>query len=327
MTKSTRYFLLGSATVLTVGLCTGLVAYYAGLPTGAFSGTDTHGDLAYVPADATMVAVADVQAVMQSPLRQHLKPSVSSKERGAERLLEETGINIETDIDRVTICALARPDAGPKGGDGFAVIRGRFDDGRLEGLARAKGAQFEEYRGKRLVKTTAREGQGPVLAFVEPGTLLVGSESAVKWAMDQKASGHNVVQNGDMMRLLTGISGDAWAVGRADALKRSGQELPNGLPVQMPAIEWFAASGELSNGLAGSLRAEAKDEEAARNLREVVQGFVAMGRLQSGQHGDMQALMDTVQMGGSGKTVTLGFSVPAALIEKMLSKHEIAAEQ
>ena len=36
MTKRTRYFVFGSVTVLLVGLCTGLVAYYTGMPMGAF---------------------------------------------------------------------------------------------------------------------------------------------------------------------------------------------------------------------------------------------------------------------------------------------------
>ena len=32
MTRRTRYFLFGSIVVLLVGLCTGLVAYYSGVP-------------------------------------------------------------------------------------------------------------------------------------------------------------------------------------------------------------------------------------------------------------------------------------------------------
>ena len=40
MTKRTRYFMFGSVTVLLVGLCTGLVAYYTGMPMGAFGRPD-----------------------------------------------------------------------------------------------------------------------------------------------------------------------------------------------------------------------------------------------------------------------------------------------
>ena len=38
MTRRTRYFLFGSIVVLLVGLCTGLVAYYSGVPWAGSAG-------------------------------------------------------------------------------------------------------------------------------------------------------------------------------------------------------------------------------------------------------------------------------------------------
>jgi hypothetical protein len=73
MTKRTRYFMFGSVTVLLVGLCTGLVAFYTGMPMGAFSRAQGPAELRYVPADATLVAYADVQDVMRSEFRQKLR--------------------------------------------------------------------------------------------------------------------------------------------------------------------------------------------------------------------------------------------------------------
>jgi hypothetical protein len=70
MTKRTRYFVFGSVTVLLVGLCTGLVAYYTGMPMGAFGQSSGLSELRYVPATASVVAYADVRKLMQSELRQ-----------------------------------------------------------------------------------------------------------------------------------------------------------------------------------------------------------------------------------------------------------------
>ena len=61
MTKRTRYFMFGSVTVLLVGLCTGLVAYYTGMPMGAFGQPGGPSELRYVPADAVLVAYANVR--------------------------------------------------------------------------------------------------------------------------------------------------------------------------------------------------------------------------------------------------------------------------
>ena len=37
----------------------------------------------------------------------------------------------------------------------------------------------------------------------------------------------------------------------------------------------------IDGGVTGTLRAEARDDQSAENLRQVVQGFLALGRLQS----------------------------------------------
>src|SRR3970040_3138029 len=97
MTRQSRYFLFGSVAVLLVGLCTGLVAYYAGLPMGAFGQTDTPAELAYVPPDAALVAYADVQEVMHSELRQRIRKAVPDKNDGQAEVERGSGMDIERD--------------------------------------------------------------------------------------------------------------------------------------------------------------------------------------------------------------------------------------
>src|SRR5215204_3268285 len=81
MTKKTRYFLAGSAAVLTAGLGTGLVAYYVG-GFQAVSAAPVANELRYVPADSTVVAYAEVRAMMDSDLRQQLKAAMPIHEKG-----------------------------------------------------------------------------------------------------------------------------------------------------------------------------------------------------------------------------------------------------
>jgi hypothetical protein len=103
MTKRTRYFMFGSVTVLLVGLCTGLVAFYTGMPMGAFGQTEGPSELQYVPADAVLVAYANVQDVMRSELRKKLRSTVEREHdgKGQEEFQKATGIDIEHDIDHV----------------------------------------------------------------------------------------------------------------------------------------------------------------------------------------------------------------------------------
>ena len=235
MTKTTRYFVSGAAAVLVTGLCTGLVAYYGGIPTGAFSSAQGPADLAYLPADAAVVAHANVTEVMGSDLRQKLRavmPNGPDSEGQAE-FRDKTGIDIEHDIEAVTSAVVGGNQVGPHGMGGLIVLRGRFDTGRLEALAREKGGDAEVYNGARIITmperqpaegetdTDARHGNfHGAAAFTEAGVILVGDVAQVKAAIDRKVSGQNLTSNAEMMARIAAVDGDAnaWAVGRFDAI-------------------------------------------------------------------------------------------------------------
>jgi hypothetical protein len=340
MTKKTRYFMAGSAAVLAAGLGTGLVAYY----TGGFqpvSASAVSNELRYVPADATLVAYADVRAIMDSELRARLKEALPMHEKGQQEFQEQTGIDIEHDIDYVVAAvASATPHTPP-----LVVARGRFNDTQLEGLMRQHGGTVEDYKGKRLVSVAAehhldadngvsdgndnaagsRSSQRLVLAFLEPGLIAVGDSTAVRTAIDAQLSAHSITSNNEMMELVTDIgqSNNAWAVGRFDLLA-SHARLPEQIARQIPAVKWFAAAGHVNGGLSGSLRAEARDDQAAENLRDVVRGFLALARMQGQSDPRTSGLVDSLQLTGTGKTVALSFTVPAEVIEMI---HNAAAEK
>ena len=322
MTTRTRYFVIASLLVTGVGLSTGLVAYYVGFSAGAFTRTGGPEELEYVPRDAAFIAFANVQEVMTSELRQKLRHAVPPAENGQQELQNHTGINIETDIDRVVACLYPDP-ANTKGGSGMVLARGRFDETRIESLMREHGAQVQDYNGKRLiVADVPSKGTQFAAAFMEPGLVALGSASVVKMAIDLHQAGNNpqagvqsVTGNDELMNQVRALdSGNAWAVGRFDVLT-SRARLPENVASQLPAITWFSVSTHINGGLRGVLRAETRDDEAGNALRDVVRGFLALGKLQSGSHPEIQAMMQSLELGGTGKTVALSFDVPAAVFD------------
>ncbi len=314
MTKQTRYFMAGSAAVLAAGLCTGLVAYYTG-GFQALSASTGPTELSYVPADASVVAYADVRSIMDSELRQRLK-AVMPSERGQEEFQRETGINIETDVDYIVASiSPAAPNVHPSP---LVVVRGRFDPIRLEGIAREHGGTFEEYRGKRMV---AGPRNHHAVAFLEPGLVAVGGAMTVKRAIDANMSAQSITSNNEMMTLVSDIVrlNNAWAVGRFDLIA-SQAKLPEQIARQIPPVKWFAAAGHINGGVSALLRAEANDDQAAENLRDVVRGFLALGRLQSQGDPRIAAIANSMQLEGTGRTVQLSFAVPAEVIELVLPR-------
>jgi hypothetical protein len=319
MTKGTRYFIAAASLIMVAVLGTGLVAYFnGGLPLAAFrNGPD---DLAYVPSDASMVAYANVRDIMNSEFRQKLRETVPTGE-ARDQFLGETGIDIERDVTSVLV-ATATP-AGATGAvdmktahdNSVALVRGVFSTPQIEASAMQHGATVGEYNGKRMI--TMGETGKMAVAFLEPSLLAVGDAASVRRAIDAK-DGVNITANAEMMRLVGELDGNnnAWAVGRVDDLQKVAN-LPEQIKAQIPAVQWFAITGHVNGGLSGTIRLEARDDQAAENLRDVVRGAMALARLQMGHDQNIDTVINSLQMTGTGKTVAFSFAVPSTVVDSL----------
>ena len=63
------------------------------------------------------------------------------------------------------------------------------------------------------------------------------------------------------------------------------------------------------------MKAETNDEAAAQNLRDVIRGFLALAKMQASSKPALQAMVDSLQLTGDGKTVSLAFSVPSDVLD------------
>jgi hypothetical protein len=324
MTKKTRYFVLASVAVLGVGLTTGLVASYMGLPIQVFSQAAGPDELQYVPADASLVAYANVREVMSSQFRQRFRElEPNSKER--DEFQQKTGLDIEHDIDSVVAAVMNGAELDNAHHGMLVLARGRFQQAQLETLALEHGGRVDEYQGIRLLRTPQRsrdttapgETDDMAMGFVEADVLALGSYAAVRRAIDAHREGRNVTSNTELMRQVGELEGNnAWAVGRFDAIAREAK-LPSEVQAQIPALTWFTAAGHINGGVSGILKAEARDDEAAQNVRDMVRGFLALARLQSGGNAGVKAMVDSLQLSGEGRTVSVAFSVPTEVFEAL----------
>jgi hypothetical protein len=198
---------------------------------------------------------------------------------------------------------------------------------------REHGAQVEDYNCSRLiVADTHRDGAVDdrirrmpasfALSFIEPGLAAFGSTDLIKSAVDLHRSGsssqagpQSVTLNDELMKRVRAMDdGNAWVVGRFDAL--SGRaHLPENVASRIPAITWFSVKGHINGGIRGVITADARDAEAANNLRDVVRGFLALAKMQTGGRPELQTLMQSLEVGGSDQTVSLAFTVPSEVFD------------
>ena len=315
MKVGTRYVVLGGLAILAVGLVVGGVAFLrGGLP--AFGGAQsTPDELRYVPADASLLAYANVGDVMGSTFRDSIRALQPGLD-GQQEFRERTGIDIENDIDSVVASLAGDGDSL----SGLVLLTGRFDAGRLEQLAQQEGSQVEEYAGHRLFTRTI-EDRELSMSFVEPGVLALGSPGMLHRAVDQASEGTlaDVTTNDQLMGLMTYVreTDTAWAVAQfagSDMLRL----LPDEVVSQMPPVSAMAFGGRFDRGVSATLTVEASDEQSSQDLQAVVQGFVAFARLQVRSRPDLQGLLDSVQLLRIGNMVTLTFEVPPEVLQQAI---------
>ena len=312
MKANTRYILLAGAGVLVVGLIAGGIAYLQGEFQALAVAHSAPAELQYVPTNATLVAYANVREVMVSSFRDHLR-EVNPDFDGQRQFHEETGIDLESDIDSVVAAMV------PNGGEssGLVLLNGRFDPERLESLARQHGGHVEEYAGRRLF-THVRDDDELSMSFVEAGVLALGSTVMVRGAIEMSAGAgaDNVTTNARLMGLVSQVRGgnNAWAVAEFEGMDARSY-VPEELLSQVPPIAAMAVSGRVNGRLSATLTIETRDEQSGQDLLAVIQGLVALARLQVGSRPDLRGALDSVQLVRAGHSVTLGVDLPPEILD------------
>jgi hypothetical protein len=321
MNQRTRYFLIGSAFVVLIGLCTGIVAYYGG---DLVAGRAATPEFSYLPPDTTGVAYVDVQEVMKSGFAQKLRQFLPTGE-DKDRLAAELGVDLERDIDSVVA---SMSGGGPQ--SGIVVLRGRFDAAKIEAAAVQHGGSVSEYHGKKLlVNAHVDPAQGAVAgsdaglatagaAFLDKDLLALGQVAALHRAIDTGVSNQDITDNPELMKFVNEArqSGNVWAVGRLDSVMPA-EAMPDQLRAQLPKIQWFAVTADVDQALTGSIRAQATDVAAGDELRKVVNGALAAAKLFTGSNPAMTSTLNSMQVTGQGADVRLSFTLTAETFEQM----------
>lgn len=333
MTKNSRYFLVAAATVLILGVGGGLIAYFAyqraaGLPSGVPA------EIRYVPADAALVAYVNVRAVMSSDLRRALVPTMESGSRKGHQMMNDfAGIDLEKQVEHVlAYVEPSKPEPAsdapqsPGGGQrrptpqGIFLVRGNFEQARVEQFIKDHGGTIEDYRGHHI-SIRQKDSEEMAVGFVRPDLIAVGQAALVRRALDRSVAAGNaagqdtdLTSNVEVMDLIRDAAGrTAWVVGYFDAVK-AGMKLPGAVSGQVPPVRLVSATADINGGLKGAIKAQMADQPAAEQLREVVRGFIALARLQSGGKPEFDRVMKSVQLSGTGRTVEITFAVSPDMI-------------
>ena len=113
-----------------------------------------------------------------------------------------------------------------------------------------------------------------------------------------------------------------WMVGDRSLLQHVPKVIgaAGGPDVNIPALQSLIVTGNVEPALSFRMTGEARDEEAANHLADVVRGVAAIAALSASQNPDLKELASAVSVTTEANRVHLNARFPWELLDKLMQK-------
>jgi hypothetical protein len=217
------------------------------------------------------------------------------------------------------------------------LVQGRLDRTRLSRALeteKKRGVTWKDHAGTTVYLFDETGKRPAAMAFLADDTLILGSAAVIEATLDRTAQGRQPLRdNAGLVALLETVKpGSAvWMVGDHSLLSQLPRTLPApggggaGGNVSLPALKSLVVTGDLDPQLSFEVVGEAADEPAARNLADMVRGFVALLSLQASQKPELKDLASAVSVASDAQRVRVSARIPYELLEALQPKHAPSA--
>jgi hypothetical protein len=213
---------------------------------------------------------------------------------------------------------------------------GRFDLYKLGRALETEGKVIgHNVGGVSVYAFKEEDARSLALAFLDENALLFGPRTQVEAAVSSRARGETPLRkNAVLMGLVEKIRPGStfWMVGDQSLLAGMPTSVPapgasaDGATVNLPALKSLTITGDLDPQVSISVTGEAADELAAKNLADVVRGFVALMSLQARQKPELQQLASAVTVATEQTRVLISARVPYELLDALRAKAKPSPE-
>ena len=290
-----------------------VLAVLLNLP-AAFGGVDPS-LLNLVMPEATTIAGVQVDQARSSSVGQYLL-SKFHPDSGFDKLVETTGFDPRRDLQEVVMGSIG-------GRTGIAVGKGRFLPSKIAAAAMASGASVSNYKGFELITQSDKEQS---VAFVNSTTVLMGTSSLVKAALDRSVAGSSLTGPLAQSARAASASRQIWftsSMPPAGLLAGAGPKVGN--LSQTNALQTIVqTSGGISFDAAGvTLTADAvtrsdQDAQGLADMLRFVASMIQMNRDKGDKPGQVASIMDSLTLSATGSTMHLRLVLPEQQMEQLL---------
>lgn len=280
-----------------------------------------------LPADAPFVAGIDVKRLTATEFyKKQMAAASVSRPDAFKELEDKTGLNPERDVDQVVIAG-ARQAAGR---NGVVLVLGRFDEYQLARALESKpGVTWDKQEGTTVYlfdEGAARAARA--VAFLDSHALVFGSTALVRTTLANRSRGTGgLASNAALAGLLARVKPGAtfWMVGDQSVLANLPTSLPgpgaaagSGSSLTLPALQSLIVTGDVEPQVALDVIGDTADEAAAKNLADVVRGFVALASLQAQERPELQQIAQAFSVTTSASQVQVSFRITPEVLERLV---------
>jgi hypothetical protein len=160
----------------------------------------------------------------------------------------------------------------------------------------------------------------------------MGTQASVEQTVIARAKGEAPLRdNAALLALLEGVKPGStfWMVGDKTLLSNMPKAIPGpGGPgtsqsIELPALKSLTVTGDLEPQVTLDITGEAADEPAAKNLADVVRGFVALASLQANQKPELKQLASAISVTTEASRVHVAARVPYEVIDSLQPKRRV----
>jgi hypothetical protein len=282
-----------------------------------FAGAADSALLELIMPDARVVVSIDIARIRSSPLSSSFTNGVQNANPELRKLMDAAGFDPMRDIEEILF---ASPGIG-KNPPALVVARGTFDTAKLRAFAESAGSKITDFRGVPILSDPEKDSGAFALL---DNIILAGNPEQVKAAIGRR--GRGMILNTEMAMRVTTLAKryDAWLVSIAP-LATLADQIPQDTKIDgltstemLRSIEQFSFGVSMNSDLAMAADVVMSNAKAAGEIADTLQ--MLMGTLQknSKDQPSVMAALKNVSFGLDGNVVHLGFSVPAAEVERAM---------
>jgi hypothetical protein len=313
-----KFFVFSILLVLGIACAGAVMALYTDVSARA-SAPRLPDALSNIPSAYQFVFGVNVQRVVQSPAYLKLR---KTNELGSEMtaFAEKTGLDPSRDITYVVGAGGSKDKTG---GEGVAVVVGRFDKDAISRYIRTKSTPIEkEYKGSTVLMVPNPQNPDSIqdgIAFLGEHEIVLGSLESIKAVLDvHRQEGKSILANNTMMALIEEIGSEEmfWFAGDStDVLQKA--PVATQLTKDLPPIKNVVGKLNFGEAVTGRIAATALNEDSAAKLADTIRGLIAFGQLAGSQNPELRSLLGGLIVSQDSSRVSLALNVPVDLLEKV----------